>query len=271
MLAEGGRLMAGAAMQATEPRRSTSSDRAATGVIGVMREELAVLESRTKVTRRHNVGRCRLVHGRLGDVPIILVRTGEGRDNAAEGARLLLDRARLEQLIVVGFSGGLSPTLAPGSLLVSRQVLDGSTAAPPPEPSLVDELVRQDGVLAGTIVTSRRLLWTSQSKTAVWNSIPQHAPAAVDLETAAIAAEASSRGVPYVAIRAVSDPAEESLPIDFNHCLDATGRIDRLKVVGRAARRPGLIAPLWRLRKRASLCSERLADAVCRLVEGESR
>jgi len=265
--------MAGAAMRASaaEPRRSKSSDRVTTGVIGVMREELAVLESRTKVTRRHTVGRCRLVHGRLGDAPIILVRTGEGRDNAAEGTRVLLDRTSVERLIVVGFSGGLSPALAPGSLVVSRQVLDGSTPAPSPDPALVDELAGQDGALAGTIVTSERLLWTSQSKAAVWSTIPQHSPAAVDLETAAIASEASSRGVPYVAIRAVSDPAEESLPIDFNHYLDATGRIDRLKVVGQAARRPGLIAPLWRLRKRAALCSERLADAVCRLVEGQSR
>ena len=90
-----------------------------------------------------------------------------------------------------------------------------------------------------------------------------------DLETAAIVAVAASHGVPFVAIRAISDTAEEELPLDFNACLDGSGRISRSKVVGKAAMNPALIAPLWRLHKRARSCAERLADLVCRSIEGD--
>ena len=83
-----------------------------------------------------------------------------------------------------------------------------------------------------------------------------------------MAAVAASLGIPFVVVRAISDPAEESLPLDFNDCLDPAGSISRARVVARAARNPALIAPLWRLRGRARACSRRLADVVCRSIEG---
>ena len=125
------------------------------------------------------------------------------------------------------------------------------------------------GAVAATLVSSERMLCTARSKNELRERLGLEGPAAVDLETAAIAAVAAEYGVPYLAVRAISDTVDESLPMDFNEFRDAKGRIDRFKVVGQALLRPRTIPALWNLRRRASLCSRRLADIVCGLIEGE--
>jgi len=46
---------------------------------------------------------------------------------------------------------------------------------------------------------------------------------AVDMESAAIAAAAAARSVPFLAIRAILDPVEEDLRIAFDQFLDHRG------------------------------------------------
>jgi len=87
-------------------------------------------------------------------------------------------------------------------------------------------------------------------------------PAAVDLETAAWARVAGELGVPYLAVRAVSDTASETLPVDFNRLRGADGRVRRSAVVLEAVRRPRLIPGLFDLGRRTRRCAERLADSV---------
>jgi adenosylhomocysteine nucleosidase len=237
------------------------------GVVAAADEELFALEQRLIATTRSTVGQCRIVRGRIGSVPVVLARTGEGRRNAEDGARILIEREGVERIAIIGLSGGLSPGLAPGALLVADRIVENGSPTAPPDRSWSDRIARQEGVSAATLVTVDRILCTPRSKMELWAGLSQDRPAAADLETAAIVSVAASHGVPFVAIRAISDPAEEALPLDFNECLDGSGRISRSRVVGRAAMNPALIAPLWRLHRRARCCAERLADLVCRSIE----
>jgi adenosylhomocysteine nucleosidase len=239
------------------------------GIVAAADEELAALEHRVEAKTVTSVGACRLVRGRIGITPIVLARTGEGRRSAEAGIRTLIEHEGVERVAIIGFSGGLSPGLRPGTLLVATQIVEHGAPAPGPDRDWSERLEQQVGVRAATIVTVDRILCTPQSKMETWTGLSQDRPAAADLETAAMAAVAAARGVPFVVIRAISDPAEEALPIDFNDCLDPSGRISRARVVARAALHPSLIAPLWRLRGRARTCSRRLADVVCRSIEGE--
>jgi adenosylhomocysteine nucleosidase len=181
----------------------------------------------------------------------------------------MLERDRVGRVAIIGFSGGLSPGLSPGALLVAERIIDDASSAPTPDRAWSDRLAREEGVRSATLVTVDHILCTPRSKMELWDGLSQSGPAAADLETAAMASVAASHGVPFVVIRAISDPVDEALPLDFNECLDGSGRISRAKVVGRAAMKPALIAPLWRLHRRARSCSERLADLVCRSIEGE--
>jgi len=238
------------------------------GIIAASDEELAALERRVQGKVTTTVDGCRFVRGRIGATPVVLARTGGGRTSAETGMRMLIERERVGRVAIIGFSGGVSPGLKPGSLLVATRIVDRGHPAPQPDPDWSGRISRRCGVREATVVTVERILSTARGKKELWSRLPQDRPVAADLETAAMATVAASRGVPFVVIRAVSDPAEESLPLDFNECLDPTGRISRVRVVARAARDPRLIGPLWRLRGRARTCSRRLADAVCESIPG---
>ncbi len=240
------------------------------GVVAAADEELRALRRRLIGAKTTKVGNCRLVRGRLGEVPVVLARTGEGRGNAELGVRALLEREAVRGITIIGFSGGLSPGLSPGALLVAERIVDSGGAVAAPDPAWSSRIARCQGVDSATLVSVDRILCTPESKTELWGRIAQDLPAAADLETAAMAAVVASYGLPFVVIRAISDTADEALPLDFNDCLDESGRISRARIVARAALNPTLIAPLWRLRGRTRSCSESLADLACRSIEGES-
>jgi nucleoside phosphorylase len=249
-------------------RLGSSEEQRLLGVVAASDEELAALERRLDRRTVGTDGACRFVRGRIGATPVVLARTGEGRRNAEAGIRTLIEREGVARVAIIGFSGGISPGLHPGALLVADRIVSNGDPGPGPDREWSEQIARQSGVRGATIVTVDRILCTPRSKKELWTGLSHDRPAAVDLETAAMAAVAASHRVPFVVIRAISDPAEEALPLDFNECLDPSGRISRGRVVARAALNPALISPLWRLRGRARSCSRRLADVVCRSIEG---
>jgi hypothetical protein len=91
---------------------------------------------------------------------------------------------------------------------------------------------------------------------------------AVDMESAAIARKGSAWGVPFFAIRAVSDTAHEDMPLDFNQYRSADGRFSRSRIAMAALIRPlSRIPALLRLDRNCRIAAESLGDyfAHCRL------
>ena len=240
-------------------------------VLAALDRELAVLAAVTRVERRWTTSRFRAVLGRLDGMSVILARTGDGAENATRGANELLSRLPVQSVIVVGMAGGLSPSLAPGTLLVAREVIDEGGPVPPPDPAWLGRALRLTGALPATFLSTRETLCTPRAKAEAYAHLPRGTVASVDLETAAYARVAQQRGIPYLALRSVSEAADEPLPMDFNAVRDGRGSVDTRRVVLGVFRRPSLLAPLWRLRGRAMLCSQSLAKAVQALLSGDTR
>ncbi len=242
-----------------------------TAIVAAMAEELAPLLRRTRVTRRTDLGCLRVECGELGGRAVVLAQTGVGRVRAARGAAALLERFDVDALIVVGVAGGLCPALVPGALVVAREVTDGTTRALRTGGRWADRALRRDGVVAGTVVSSERILCTPEQKARAWNAAGRGPSAVVDMESAAFARVAAEKDVDLVVIRAISDSADETLPLDLNLCCDEYGQLNRLSVLRRAATRPATWGRLWQLRRRVSLCSDTLARFVESLLrEGRS-
>jgi nucleoside phosphorylase len=104
------------------------------GVIAASDEELAALERRVHGKVSTTIDGCRFVRGRIGASPVVLARTGEGRASAESGMRKLIEREGVGRVAIVGFSGGVSPGLLPGSLLVATRIVDRGDLAPAPDP-----------------------------------------------------------------------------------------------------------------------------------------
>jgi len=249
-----------------EPHRS---DRPV-AVVAAMAEELAGIRKRsTGPRRRLEVGGAHTVT--FGERRVVLSVIGEGPQNAARATEALLGTVALSGVVVVGVAGGLTSDLQPGALLVGQEVFADGATAPPPDPRWLARIPDDPATYLGTIVSRSSMLCTRESKESVRAHLRLGGAAAVDLETATVAEVAASRGVSYIAVRAISDTAGESLPLDFNRFRDDSGRIDRFRVARHSLLRPGLVAPLWRLRRRVSLCAENLARLIVPLLQGGSR
>jgi len=237
-----------------------------TAVVSAMAEELGPLMVRTRIARKARVGNGRAYVGVLGKAPVVLSYTGDGRGRAESGIRALLEHYPVERMLVIGISGGLSPALPSGELLVAHDVRDAEGQAPAPDPDWVEEMLIDAGACRATVVSSDRILGTAASKAEAWARLDQSRPAAVDLETASYARVAAELGVKYAVVRAVCDPADEELPLDLDSCRDKAGGVSRVKVVRQALLHPSSVGGLWDLRQRVVLCSVKLADFVERLL-----
>jgi len=264
--------MTGPGSEAVSPTVSSPSPPSAdlTLIVSAMPEELAPIAVRSGAGRRFKVGTCVARHGRLGDTPVILASTGDGRERAERGIALLLARFPAGRVFIIGVAGGLSPALPPGEILAAAEIREEPGTVLHPDPEWVERAGRLPGITVGTILSADRILSTAASKADARARLPKEAPAAVDLESAAYARAAATAGIPCLVLRAISDAADEDLPFDFNRCLDRSGGVSRLKVMGHALLRPASLGGLWDLRRRVGSCSQRLADAVDALLSGDT-
>jgi adenosylhomocysteine nucleosidase len=70
---------------------------------------------------------------------------------------------------------------------------------------------------------------------------------AIDLESGSVARVAQANGLPFVAVRAISDPAERGLPPAALVALDRQGGVDLVRVLGSLLRQPSQLPALLRL------------------------
>lgn len=203
-----------------------------------------------------------LTLGLLDGEPLAVLVTGDGASSARSGLTALLREVRVSRLLVVGSAGGLSPELAPGDLIMAREVLSpAGSRHRSPEPA--DPACLPAGARAGTVVTVDDLVFTPEEKDRVRKGADLgDEVGVVDLESAHFVAVAEAAGVSWVVMRAVLDTAAEALPEFLHRCSGPEGEIRRPAVMRHAARHPRVIPDLLRMKSRVDLCGRVLADAV---------
>ena len=72
--------------------------------------------------------------------------------------------------------------------------------------------------------------------------------------------QTAAHRIPAVAIRAVSDAHDQSLPYDFARALDSRGHLSHLRLLGHVARRPHRLPELIRLGRSSRAAASALAD-----------
>ncbi|MGA7760802.1 MAG: hypothetical protein WCA59_03575 [Candidatus Binataceae bacterium] len=163
---------------------------------------------------------------RLGATEIIGIATGLGIRRAADTARLamqsfasqnLSQNLSTELVIATGLAGALNEGLKPGDLvLADRLILDGERAAPAMIAIPPADLARFKAALhayrltftTGTILTAERILKDGAAKR---DARARTGALAVDMESAAIAAEAHRFRLRFACVRAVLDTVDEEI------------------------------------------------------------
>jgi adenosylhomocysteine nucleosidase len=197
-----------------------------------------------------------------GESRIRAVITGMGAQRAQHVARTALDW-RPDICIAAGFVGGLNPAYRAGDVLVASNIRDGEAQRTfSSEPRLVDLAEESGARKIGMLCTSAYAISTVEDKRRLGRTAD-----AVDMESFFILNEAQESEIPGVAIRAVSDAADERLSMDFTQVLDDRGRVRIARLAREIMRSPQRIPGLIRLGSASRRGAQRLAKVLDRTIE----
>lgn len=201
------------------------------GIIGAMEVEVESIRKRLEGARRHEAARLELWEGTLEGCPVVVVRSGIAKVNAALCVQLLVDRFGVTRIVNTGVAGSLDPALDIGDLVVSRdcvhhdvdatiwgyapgEVPQLGTVAFPADRELVALALRAAAEAApevraveGRVASGEAFVSSDAEKRRISETF---GASCCEMEGAAIAQAAWVNQVPYVVVRAISDKADGS-------------------------------------------------------------
>jgi len=241
-------------------------------VITAMPEEYRAVAESLGTAAAAQVGTLRAGRFSLAGHEFLLVESGMGFHNAAKAAEMLVRDCQPDLLISAGFCGGIATELLAGDVVVAKEIIiankDGFEEIPVQiSPVGQNFVVRQAAagsrVVGGTFVSTS----TVTSKRRLAGMLPgcYHNPV-VEMESGAVAIIAAENNIPLLAIRAVSDTADEELGFSLDEFCDPDMRRIRIsKVLLTILRKPRIIPQLVRLSRSSSRAAESLTAALSRL------
>ena len=178
------------------------------------------------------------------------IADGEGVTVVCGGgdqARLAADLARLAPraaaIISFGVAGGLDPSLKPGDLRVASGVVTADGSRYPADPGWSTRLSARLGVSIGLFASVDVPLADVAGKAALH---ARTGAATVDMESHVAALAAQAVGMPFAALRAVTDPADRSLPHAATVGMRADGGVDLPAIFASLTKKPGQMPGLIR-------------------------
>jgi hopanoid-associated phosphorylase len=140
----------------------------------------------------------------------VAVATAAGEAAQAAAERLVAGGA--SALLSFGVAGGLDPSLRPGTIVIARRIHTPARDFPVDESwirRLEAKLVRCGGVIVGGVAGADQPAVTVFDKATLF---AVSGAMAADMESHRVAGVAATRGVPFLAVRAIADPAHRRLP-----------------------------------------------------------
>ena len=190
------------------------------------------------------------LEGEVGPHRVVAATTGIGIELATTAANRLIDRGDIDHVVVVGIAGGLGPKAPVGALIIPEAVEDWPGARsfePAPLGSLSAE---------GIIVSSDEYGYEVE----VVEGFLARGVVAVDMETVAVAKVCARRGVPWSAVRAISDPADgPTVNTDVIGLVKPDGTPDAGKALRYLLRHPTKLPAMARMGRDATAAATRAA------------
>ena len=180
--------------------------------------------------------------GARPDISVLL--TGIGKKNAEGAVRKFLVGNTPKRVFTCGFAGGLDPALQIGEVVFAT------------DDAALKEKLTAAGTKQAKIHCADRVAVTIAEK----QTLRQNTGAdAVEMESEVIQSICREKGIPCATVRAISDTANDDMPLDFNALSKPDQSLDLGKLAFALARQPGKIPALLRLQKNCQLAAQRLA------------
>lgn len=226
------------------------------GIFAAMESEVLACPEWTRNGERKQIGGAIVI----GGDGAIVCQTGIGREAAERAADAVLEAISPSAVLSVGLAGGLGAGIEVGEVVVCTHVdheshrHSGEELSVYADQSLLDAALSVGNSRAGTSLTVDEAAWGPAEKAAhhAWKSHD-----IVEMETFWIAAAASKRGVPFLAVRSISDSFADTLP--NLGIMRPDGTVDQEKFLSVLRDRPELGAELSAIAQNSRLALENLA------------
>jgi adenosylhomocysteine nucleosidase len=241
-------------------------------IISAVHEELSEILALMPDEKQTVIGGRTFWSGHLQGHEVVTVLSGMGKVAAATTATTLCEHFAPEQVIFTGVAGGLAPGVEVGDIVVGtgflQHDLDASPLYPRWEvPGYAQQWFKADGALTqvlhaaakdavtwlpklldettlrglglhtpsvheGDVITGDRFVATETESARLRADLPQ--ALAVDMESAAVAMVCHDYGLPFGAVRTISDRADQSAHLDFQHFLNQVARHYSSRIIRKA-------------------------------------
>ena len=212
-----------------------------TAIVAAMREELAAVLALLPDERRQPVGGRDFWVGHLHGQEVVAVLSRIGKVAAATTATALIERFAVDRIVFTGVAGGLAPGVRRGDVVVADSFLQHDLDASPifpryqvplygtdrfvTDPTLTGQLAAAaQRALQGTplhrglIASGDRFVSSAAESALLQQALPE--ALAVEMEGAAFAQVCTDYGVPFAAVRTISDRADDAAHGDFVQFID---------------------------------------------------
>lgn len=207
------------------------------GIIGAMDVEVASLQDKMNIEQTVSYAGMSFCEGCLGSTPVVIVRSGICKVNAAICVQLLVDHFQVTHIINTGVAGSLDNNINIGDIVVSTdaqyhdvdatvfgyqkgEIPQMGVVSFPADPMLraaavkaVQEAAPDVSVHEGQVISGDQFISTHAKKEELMRDF--HGKCA-EMEGAAIAQASYVNKIPYVIIRAISDKADESVTESYD-------------------------------------------------------
>ena len=211
----------------------------------------------------------------LDDAGLKVGVSGASSAKAQDLARELVEDHDCSALLSFGVSGAITDALKPGDIALARSVImsDGTRIETSRMFSpLLAEAAAQSGIVLkhGYLADASDIVVDEAAKRALGRKTGAHA---VDMESGAVANVAAEKGVPFAALRAISDSVEHTLPHAALGAVGPGGDIRVMTTILRLVLRPQDLPAMMRLAagssrgfKSLGRCSRDLVPALLGVV-----
>ena len=213
-----------------------------TAIISALPEEQAGLIQRLSNHEHLKQTPRRLTRGLMHQKPVLLALAGVGKVAAALTATMLIERHKIERIIFTGVAGAVAAHINVGDVVVGHQYLQHDMDASPLFPRfevpytgisryagdvrlvamLLEALnaintpangLKPFKIHEGLIISGDRFVSSGGEVKALRAALPD--ALCVEMEGAAMAQVCHDYGIPFVAVRSISDKADDSAHTDF--------------------------------------------------------
>ena len=201
---------------------------------------------------------------RVGDAHISVLLTGVGGKSAWVQATKVIWDGDVDVCISSGLAGALRSEYQIADVLAARKVCAVSWKRSIYSDTALIQLAEQQGArVVGSFYTSEHVVAQASEKRELGRLAD-----AVEMESGEVLYEASAFGARGIAIRGISDVADEDLPLDFSKVITSSGDVSISRVLGEVVRHPLSASALIRFGAQSRVASEKLCAFLDHYVEG---